>query len=121
MADAIVKANTALETLEGLPAPIDKPDDQKTPGELLNEGLHAGLILGRDACRYAIRHMETIEKAGVLIYGEDLKVLRWGTDTAGWLTRAGIRIAEGEFRAKRDDVLAQLLAQIASAKGETQK
>lgn len=115
MADAIVKAEAALETLPAIVE--DKPDIEKTAGELLNEGLHYGLILGRNACKYAISHMEKLEAAGVMVYGEDLKVLRWGTDTAGWLTRAGVRVVEGEFRARRDDVLGKVLAEIDAARG----
>lgn len=99
-----------------LPAIVDKPDEEKTAGELMNEGLHEGLIMGRDAVRYARKHLRQLEAAGVMVYGEDLKVLRWGTDTAGWLTRAGVRIAEGEMRVRRDDVLGKLLDQIAAGK-----
>jgi len=115
MDDAIVVADQALETLPA-PNPL-KPDEEKTVGELMHEGLWEGLILGRDACRYARAHMRQVIDAGLMIAGEDLKVLRWGTDTAGWLTRAGVRIAEGEFRARHDDTLAKLLEQIAAAKG----
>ena len=117
MADAIVKAEAALETL---PAIVDKPDDQKSAGELLNEGLHYGLILGRDACKYAIKHMMVLDEAGLMARGEDLKILNWGTGTAGWLVRAGVRVVEGEFRARRDDVLGRLLEQVA-AKNEPNK
>lgn len=117
MADAIVKADAVLETL---PALVDKPDDQKTSGELLNEGMRVGLTLARDACVYASKHLATIQAAGLMVAGEDLKVLRWGTDTAGWLTRASVRVVEGEFRARRDDVLGRLLEQVA-AKGHDEK
>ena len=117
MTDAIKRAEEALVTL---PAISDKPDAEKDAGELLTEGLHAGLILGRDACLLARKHMQTVEDAGVLVSGEDLKILRWGTDTAGWLVRAGVRITEEGFRAKRKDLVDDLLEQIATAKIEDQ-
>jgi hypothetical protein len=116
MDDAIEKADQALVTIT-TPDPT-KPDELKSPGELLSEGLWEGLVLGRDICRQVRSHVTKTLEAGLLIDGHDLKVMGLGSTTAGWLTRAGIRIAEGEFRAKRDDVLAGLLAQIALVKGE---
>jgi hypothetical protein len=119
MDDAITKADQALVTIT---APdLHKPDEMKSPGELLSEGLWEGLVLGRDICRQVRSHVTKTIEAGLLVDGHDLKVMGLGSTTAGWLTRAGIRIAEGEFRAKRDDVLAGLLAQIALVKGETEK
>jgi hypothetical protein len=116
---AIIEADQALVTIT---APdLSKPDELKSPGELLSEGLWEGLVLGRDICRQVRSHVTKTIEAGLLIDGHDLKVMGLGSTTAGWLTRAGIRIAEGEFRAKRDDVLAGLLAQIALAKGDIEK
>jgi hypothetical protein len=115
MEDAVERTDLVISTLPPL-VESDRPDAEKSAGELLNEGLHVGLILGRDVCRAAAKHLEKIEAAGIMLYGEDLKVLRLGTDTAGWLVRAGVRVVEGEFRGRRDDVLGKLLAQIAEAR-----
>ena len=87
--------------LEQLPVVAEKPDAEKTPGELLNEGTRAALIVGRDICRsYDLN--------------ADVKERRLVSDTAGWLARLGVRVAEGEFKARRDDALGRLLEQIAA-------
>lgn len=116
MADAIEKADVALATLPAID--LNKPDDQKSVSDLLNEGLHEGLLLGRNICRKVNTHLAQLDEAGLMLSPEDVKVLNLGSQTAGWTVRAGVRIADNEFRARRDDVLVNLLEQINAARGE---
>jgi len=44
----------------------------------------------------------------------DLKERRLVGETAGWMARLGVRVAEGEFQARRDDQLERLLEQLAA-------
>ncbi len=108
-------------TGEIVPADVNKPDEEKTANELMNEGLHAGLILGRDVVRKCQDELRKLDAAGIMLGNTDMKILRLGTETAAWLVRASVRVAEGEFRSRSNDVLGKLLEQIAATKAATPK
>ena len=112
--------------IESLPAPASGavvPDSEKGHEEIMSEALRDSLILGRDVVRKARQQLQEICDAGIMIRGEDLKVLKWGTDTAAWMTRAAVRVVEEKGRKGRTDIMAGLLAQIEAAKtaGGTKK
>jgi hypothetical protein len=85
-----------------LPTSLEKPDAEMGFGELLHEGTRAALIAGRDICRGYDPDA-------------DLKERRLVSETAGWIARLGVRVAEGEFRARRDDTVGRLLEQLRAA------
>jgi hypothetical protein len=97
---AVVVADAVLETL---PAVRQIPDDEKGPAELLNEGMRAALIAGRDICR-------------AFDPEADIKERRLVSDTAGWVSRLGMRVAEGELRSRKSDAVDRLIAEIASGR-----
>lgn len=93
--------------LDAIPAARDVLDGEKSHQELLGEWTRDGLILGRDTVRMV---RAALEADGDAI---DLKLLRLGNDAAAAAARLSMRAQEGEFRAKRSDVIEQLLARIA--------
>lgn len=85
--------------LEDLPAPIDKPPERMTLLELSTETNRVGLAACLDMCRRYTPDM-------------DIKERRLIAEIAGMTLRANVRLAEGEFRARSDDVLGRLIEMI---------
>lgn len=89
--DAMVERAVAVvdELLEHLPAMGEdlRSDAEKSSGELLTEGMRAGLIVGRDIVRSYDPNA-------------DIKERRLVAETAGWIAKLGVRIAEADMRAR---------------------
>lgn len=89
-----------IETvLTGLPAAVDKPPDQMTLPELLQETSRHGLMACLDICRRYEPEM-------------DLKERRLVVDVTGQALRTMIRVMEEGFKARRDDKIDKLLAEL---------
>ncbi len=110
------KAIVALdEVVELMPAPRDAPDDQKGDLEIFGEGVRASCILLRDTVYLGLRVMrdgEGNELSSVAeMHPQDLKLLGMAQITALGVTKQGFKAAD---RAQRNDIIGQLLAQIAA-------
>jgi hypothetical protein len=109
------KMAEALETIDNMlevwPAPAVKDDTQKSPAELLGEGMRNGLLLTRDTIRMS---QAALDRDGERV---DRKLLNTGIMASLAICRIGLRAAEGELRAKHDDVLGRLLDLIKAEKG----
>jgi hypothetical protein len=77
--------------------------------QLLDEGSRDGLMLQRDTIRMARGQMLDAQANAAPL---DYKLLRLGNDAANALNRLAVRVAEGQFRVRRDDVLATLLEKL---------
>lgn len=111
---AVEKGQQALSSLTTALAKPD-PDTSNRAVELLNDGLMIGLQLGCDTCRAVHRHLQQIEAAGLMLTPEDVKVLNLGSQTAGWLVRAGVRIADLQVRQDKNR-MNEIWARIAEAR-----
>lgn len=79
--------------------------------ELLHIGSRDGLRLQVGTVQFAQRELERAEevRAADPMAPIDYKLLRLGNDAANQLNRLAVRVAEGAFRAQKDDVLLRLL------------
>jgi hypothetical protein len=114
MTEALVIADAMLERDEVVAADgaVILPSDGHS--RLLDEGSRAGLVLQRDTVLLAQAQLDAAGKPAKK--GEtrpiDYKLLRLGNDAANALNRLAVRVAEGQFRVRRDDVLATLLEKL---------
>lgn len=111
--DAMVERAVAVvdQLLEHLPAMGEdlRSDAEKSSGELLTEGMRAGLIVGRDIVRSYDPNA-------------DIKERRLVAETAGWIAKLGVRIAEADMRARgsQEGVL-RVLEALQAADGDTKE
>ncbi len=104
------------EVVDQLPAPRDVPDSEKGDLEIFGEGVRASCILLRDTVYLGQRVMldpETGERltSVAAMHPQDLKLLGMAQITALGVTKQGFKAAD---RAQRNDIIGQLLAQIAA-------
>lgn len=119
---AVVIADQAMEVVRAAPRaqlPV-----------VLRDAMLDGLVLGQATVRaVAVELEEAVARKAAANAGPgreepvplvvDEKLLRLGNDTAMALCRLGMRAIEGEFRARRDDVLGKLLQEIAASRAVT--
>lgn len=120
MAKVLEVAEQVLEVL-----PADDTSVVPMPGgaehaAILHVGSRDGLQLQWDTVKFAKRELERAEEARASDPAApiDYKLLRLGNDAANQLSRLSVRVAEGMFRAKQDDVLVKLLERWADKPGE---
>jgi hypothetical protein len=97
MADAVEIADRAIAVLES----------GESEAALLQESIGAALALNRDTIKLAQAALDR-DKENV-----DQKLLRLGNEVATAICRLGMRVAETQFRQKKDDVLVRLLESLA--------
>ncbi len=111
MADAVVIAERAIATLEA--GPVDGLPEVMRGAMLDSLVLQHRTVKAID--QELIEAVAAKEASGGALE-VDRNLLRLGNDVAGAVSRLGMRAIEGEFRARRDDVLGKLLEQIAASK-----
>ena len=80
--------------------------------EALRDAVGAGIEVSRRICERVIARDNQVppgQEAAI-----DVSLLRLGSTTGLGLVRIGVRVAEGEYRAKRDGALAALLQELAN-------
>ncbi|MDE2103646.1 MAG: hypothetical protein KGL39_40785 [Patescibacteria group bacterium] len=99
-------AKEVIETfLADLPAPGEAAPGAMTLGQLSTEVNRHGLL----ACLDMVQRYDP---------DGDIKDRRLIVEITGMVTRANVRLAEGEFRARRDDVIGRLIAELAAERQE---
>lgn len=100
MDDAIKVGEAAIAAL------VPQASEEAT---LLREGMVEGLGLGVDTIKLVRGRLRQL---GDEI---DLKLLRVGNEAAALMVRVGTKIAEAEFRARREDRIGEILERLANA------
>lgn len=80
-------------------------------GDMLLEGMSAGLEAGTDVCRLYLRERKA-NPDGL----PDMKLANLASTTGAWMTRIGVRVMEEAFKAARQDQLGELLAALKEAR-----
>lgn len=111
MDKALMVAETLLAEVEAMPAA------KGTAAAVLDAATVDSLRMQHDIVllsRPQVDAMREAQAAGEVV-PIDYKLLRISNEAARDLNRLSVRVAEGQFRARRDDVLVRLLEQLSAA------